>query len=102
MNKLQEIVIEKRKQVAIDKQLRPAEMLESSRYYNRTCASVKEYITRGDKSGIITEIKKKSPALGAINTGIQVEALAAITPLRVQAPCRYSRIRSFSGVVIPI
>ena len=77
MNKLQEIVIKKRKQVDADKQLRPVEMLESSRYFNRTCASIKEYITHGDKSGIITEIKKKSPALGAIHTGIDVESLAA-------------------------
>jgi len=77
MNKLQEIVVEKHKQVAFDKQLRPVEMLESTLYFNRKCASIKEYINRGDKSGIISEIKKKSPALGAINTGIRVESLAA-------------------------
>jgi indole-3-glycerol phosphate synthase len=77
MNKLQEIVQEKLKQVEEDKQLVPVEMLEQSIYFSRECASLKEYILRDDKSGIITEIKKKSPALGAINPGINVENLAA-------------------------
>ena len=77
MNKLQEIVLEKRKQVEEDKQLVPLELLEKSIYFNRECASLKEYILREDKSGIITEIKKKSPALGAINPDVNVENLAA-------------------------
>lgn len=76
MNKLQEIVLEKRKQVKEDKRQFPVEMLERSIYFNRKCASLKEYITRDDKSGIIAEIKKKSPALGAINPEIKVESLA--------------------------
>jgi len=76
MNKLQEIVIEKRKQVEEDKQLFPLELLEQSVYFERECASLKDYITRKDKSGIIAEIKKKSPALGAINPEIRVETLA--------------------------
>ena len=77
MNILEKIVLEKRKQVEEDKLLTPAKMLEQSVYFNRQCASLKEYITRKDKSGIITEIKKKSPALGAINPDINVENLAA-------------------------
>jgi indole-3-glycerol phosphate synthase len=77
MNKLQEIVLEKRKQVEEDKQLVKLELLEKSIYFGRRCASLKEYIVRDDKSGIITEIKKKSPVLGAINPGINVENLAA-------------------------
>lgn len=75
MNKLQEIVLEKRKQVEEDKKQFPVEMLEQSIYFNRKCASLTEYITRDDKSGIIAEIKKKSPALGAINPEIKVESL---------------------------
>jgi indole-3-glycerol phosphate synthase len=77
MNKLQEIVLEKRIQVAEDKQRLPVEMLEQSRYFNRKCQSLKEFIARLDKSGIIAEIKKKSPALGAIQPGINVGNLAA-------------------------
>jgi indole-3-glycerol phosphate synthase len=76
MNILEKIVLEKRKQVEEDKQLVPVELLEKSFYFSRQCASVKEYITRKDKSGIIAEIKKKSPALGAINAEIKVEDLA--------------------------
>lgn len=77
MNKLQEIVVEKRKQVEADKLLVPMEMLEQSAYFNRKCASLMKNILKPDKSGIITEIKKKSPALGAINPEINVENLAA-------------------------
>jgi indole-3-glycerol phosphate synthase len=77
MNILEKIVVEKRKQVEEDKQLVPMELLEKSIFFRRECASLKEYITRNDKSSIITEIKKKSPALGAINPGINVENLAA-------------------------
>jgi len=77
MNKLQEIVLEKRKQVGEDKHLVSVELLEKSIYFKRECASLKEYILRKDKSGIITEIKKKSPALGAINPDVNVENLAA-------------------------
>jgi indole-3-glycerol phosphate synthase len=77
MNILEKIVLEKRKQVEDDKRQIPVELLEKSIYFNRECQSLKEYIVRDDKSGIITEIKKKSPALGAINPEVNVENLAA-------------------------
>jgi len=77
MHKLQEIVLAKRKQVKEDKQLFPLEIIERSIYFERECVSLKEYIGRKDKIGIIAEIKKKSPALGAINLEIKVEKLAA-------------------------
>jgi indole-3-glycerol phosphate synthase len=77
MNKLQEIVLEKRKQVEEDKRLVPLGLLEKIVYFNRKCASLKQYIAMEDKSGIIAEIKKKSPALGAINPEINVEILAS-------------------------
>jgi indole-3-glycerol phosphate synthase len=76
MKKLQEIVLEKRKQVEEDKKILPVEILQRSVHFNRQCTSLKEYIGRDDKSGIIAEIKKKSPALGAINPEIKVENLA--------------------------
>jgi len=77
MTILEKIVLEKRKQLEADKQLVSVKVLGQSVYFNRECASLKEYIFRNDKSGIITEIKKKSPALGAINPEINVENLAA-------------------------
>jgi len=70
-------VLAKRKQVKEDKQLFPLEIIERSIYFERECVSLKEYIAKKDKSGIIAEIKKKSPALGAINMEIKVEKLAA-------------------------
>lgn len=76
MNALEKIVLEKRKQVQVDKLSVPLELLERSVYFHRACFSLKEFLLREDKSGIITEIKKHSPALGAINPDVNVEKLA--------------------------
>jgi len=76
MNILEKIVLEKRKQVLEEKQLFPVELLERSIYFNSESVSMKKYLARSDKSGIIAEIKKKSPALGAINPYIKVEKLS--------------------------
>lgn len=76
MNTLEKIVIEKRKQVKEDKTLYPVELLERSIYYKSECVSLKEYLLRDDKNGIIAEIKKQSPALGPINPHIKVEKLS--------------------------
>jgi indole-3-glycerol phosphate synthase len=76
MNALEKIVLEKRIQVQADKISVPVEILEQSGYYKRECFSLKEFLLRKDKSGIIAEIKKHSPALGAINPGVNVENLA--------------------------
>jgi len=76
MNTLEIIVLEKRKQVLADKLACPVERLEQSDHFRRKCFSLKEFLLRKDKSGIITEIKKQSPALGAINPGVNVEKLA--------------------------
>ncbi len=76
MNKLEEIVIEKKKQVAREKQLYPIQLLEQSIYYNSPCVSLRRYLLREDKNGIIAEIKKASPALGLINTYVDVEKLS--------------------------
>jgi len=76
MNALEKIVLEKRIQVQADKISVPVEILEQSGYYKRECFSLKEFLLREDKSGIIAEIKKHSPVLGAINPGVNVEKLA--------------------------
>jgi len=76
MNALEKIVIEKRKQVMDEKQLFPVELLERSIYFKSECVSLKKYLLREDKNGIIAEIKKKSPALGAINPYVKVEKLS--------------------------
>jgi len=114
MNILEKIVLEKRKQVEQDKQLVPVELLEQSVYFSRECASLKEYILRDDKSGIITEIKKKSPALGAINPEINVENLAAaytlagasalsvLTDNKFFGGCNADLIAARENTIIPI
>ncbi len=76
MNALEKIVLEKRKQVLEEKQLFPVELLERSIYFKNECVSLKKYLLREDKNGIIAEIKKKSPALGAINPYVKVEKLS--------------------------
>lgn len=76
MNTLEEIVSEKRKQVQEEKLLFPVELLERSIYFKSECVSLKKYLLRDDKTGIIAEIKKYSPALGAINPHIKVEKIS--------------------------
>lgn len=114
MNKLQEIVLEKRKQVEEDKRQFPVEMLAQSIYFSRKCASLKEYILRDDKSGIISEIKKKSPALGAINPEIKVEtlakgytqagasALSVLTDMKFFGGCNADLIAARENTSIPV
>ncbi len=114
MNKLQEIVLEKRKQLDEDKKNIPLEMLKRSVYFNRKCASLKEYIDREDKSGIISEIKKKSPALGAINPEIKVgnlaqeytragaSALSVLTDFKFFGGCNADLIAARENTSIPI
>lgn len=64
---LQEIIENKRKKVEQQKQLYPTKLLEQSMYFDSNCVSLSNYLTRTDKSGIIAEFKRKSPAKGVIN-----------------------------------
>lgn len=72
-NILEEIVLHKRKEVEERKSLYPTKLLEQSTYYASTPVSLKKYIQRSDKSGIIAEIKRKSPSKGVINTYVSIE-----------------------------
>ncbi|WP_462250811.1 indole-3-glycerol phosphate synthase TrpC [Ekhidna sp.] len=73
MDILSEIVSNKRKEVAASKELYPVKLLENSMYYQSKPVSLKKYLHRDDKSGIIAEIKRKSPSKGQINTHVSVE-----------------------------
>jgi len=67
MNILEKIVAHKRTEVEENKSLIPVALLEKSIYFNSPTVSLKNYLLREDKSGIIAEFKRKSPSKGDIN-----------------------------------
>lgn len=67
MSILDKIVAKKKEQVRQDESLFPIKLLEQSIHFDAPCVSLKNYVLREDKSGIIAEFKRKSPSKGAIN-----------------------------------
>lgn len=76
MNILDKILAHKEKEVAERKSLFPEKLLETSIYYGTTPLSMKKYLLREDKNGIIAEIKRKSPSKGIINKHVNVERIS--------------------------
>lgn len=72
-NILQKIVAHKRREVEERKSLVPVKLLEKSIYFPTKPVSLKKYLLRADLSGIIAEIKRKSPSKGMINPHVSVE-----------------------------
>lgn len=72
-NILEEIVAHKKTIVDKNKSLYPEKLLEESVYFGGKPVSLKKYIQREDKSGIIAEFKRKSPSKGVINNHASVE-----------------------------
>lgn len=56
-----------------NKSLYPVKLLESSLFYNTKPVSLKSYLKRPDKVGIIAEIKRKSPSTGVLNNYVSIE-----------------------------
>lgn len=73
MNILDKIIANKQKEVQERKSLYPTKLLQKSIYFNSPCVSLKKYLLRADKSGVIAEFKRKSPSKGVINKYAPVE-----------------------------
>lgn len=73
MTILEKIVAHKEKEVAERKSLFPTKLLEQTIFFDAPPVSMKTYLTRPDKSGIIAEFKRRSPSKGDINPYAKVE-----------------------------
>ena len=73
MDILEKLIAHKQKEVAERKSLFPQKLLEQSTYYEGRPVSLKKYLLREDKTGIIAEFKRKSPSKGVINAHAEVE-----------------------------
>lgn len=67
MNMLEEIIKHKVEEVKERKSLYPVNLLKKSIFFESPSISLKDYLLRKDKSGIIAEFKRKSPSKGNIN-----------------------------------
>jgi len=76
MNILEEIINHKKKEVAERKSLYPVPLLEKSIYFKTPVVSLKKYLKREDKLGIIAEFKRRSPSKGDINLYAKVEQVS--------------------------
>jgi indole-3-glycerol phosphate synthase len=73
VNILDQIIEFKRKEVAERKLLFPLSVLEQSSGFSLPVISLKASLVRADKTGIIAEIKRKSPSRGVINANVSIE-----------------------------
>jgi indole-3-glycerol phosphate synthase len=73
MTILEDIIAYKRKEIEERKALYPVKLLERSVYFKGKAVSLKHYLSRKDKCGIIAEIKRKSPSKGMINPYVSIE-----------------------------
>ena len=76
MNILEKIIADKYLEVAERLSLVPVKSLEQSIYFDSKVVSMKSYVKNSEKSGIISEFKRKSPSKGIINASATVEAVS--------------------------
>lgn len=72
MNILDKIVIRKKEEVADAKQLVSINDLENSAHFKRTPYSFKQFLLDENRTGIISEFKRRSPSKGLINGTVDV------------------------------
>jgi indole-3-glycerol phosphate synthase len=73
MNILDKIVINKRREVAEAKHAVTYAQLEESAHFARQCYSFKDFLLNPERTGIISEFKRKSPSKGIINDKVSVK-----------------------------
>ena len=72
MNILDRIVIDKKKEVTLKKEIIPISQLEQSVLFNRTTYSLSNFINNS-ATGIIAEHKRRSPSKSVINQSVSVQ-----------------------------
>lgn len=73
MDILNKIIAHKKKEVEERKSLYPIKLLEKTIYFSSPTVSLRKYLLRVDKVGIIAEIKRQSPSKGMINQYVSIE-----------------------------
>jgi len=73
---LENILHNKKLEVKEKKELIPVKLLEKSIYYDTSVVSLKKYLLRNDKYGIIAEFKRESPSRGDINLYADIEEVS--------------------------
>lgn len=76
MNILEKIIIYKHKEVELHQQALPISELEKSPYFEREVLSASQFVTNPELSGIIAEVKRKSPSKGVINANAPIGGTA--------------------------
>lgn len=73
MSMLDKIIAHKKREVEECKTLYPATLLEKSIFFETPVVSMKSYLRRPDKDGIIAEFKRRSPSKGLLNRSASPE-----------------------------
>ena len=73
MNILDQIVLNKKAEVAAAKNKVSVSQLEAAEFFNRDSYSFREFLLAPDRTGIIAEFKRKSPSKGIINDKVSVK-----------------------------